>query len=187
MNTKNIVNISIYFAIVFLLTFIPYTGYIRVFIFDFTTIPAIIGISIWHLGLKGAISTSLSFGIGSLITSYSTLPNPIFEDPLVSVLPRLLMGISLFLIFFFIRSRKFWSFILLLTLCPILNTFFVSIFIFIAQTYSSTFKGGFVYFISLIYINMIIEISIALIISLSTFSLANHLYKIEINANRITW
>lgn len=107
--TLYLVQLSMLSAIIILMTIIPFLGYIPIGIMTATIvhIPVIIGAIV--LGpLAGAILGSV-FGISCLINAFIKPPTPLdallFTDPLVSVLPRILIGIVAALVFRWIYKR----------------------------------------------------------------------------------
>lgn len=87
---------AMFLAIIILMTFVPYLGYIQIGPISFTLvhIPVLIGSALF--GWKRGLLYGLFFGLGSLIKA-TTLPGTIdflFVNPLVSVLPRLIFGLA---------------------------------------------------------------------------------------------
>ena len=99
MNTQ----LALFSAIIVILTVVPYTGYISYGIISITTIhiPVIIG-SILLGPVCGGI-LGLVMGITSLLRAWympgSPLEQIIFMNPLVSILPRIIVGIVAALVF----------------------------------------------------------------------------------------
>ena len=107
--TLYLVQISMLSAIIILMTIVPFLGYIPLGIMTATIIhiPVIIGAIV--LGpLAGAILGSV-FGVSCLINAFIKPPSPLdallFQDPLVSVLPRILIGIIAALVFRWIYKK----------------------------------------------------------------------------------
>lgn len=98
----NLVLFSIFAALILLLGLIPQIGFIRLGPVAITIvhIPVLIGIMVlpfWH-----ALGLGVTFGISSLIASYiyGTTPADLaFQNPLISVLPRIIFALFAFLIF----------------------------------------------------------------------------------------
>lgn len=95
-NRKRIVEITttgLFIAIIFVMTFVPNLGYITINYLSITTlhIPVIIGATI--LGPLGGFILGLTWGITSLIYSLSRPEGVIFMNPLISVLPRVIVGL----------------------------------------------------------------------------------------------
>lgn len=94
-NLKNFVLMSVISALIVLMAVVPYLGYIQITIASFTIIhiPVIIGSVI--LGKKNGAILGLVFGLSSMFVALIRPTNPIdllFQNPLVSVLPRVLFG-----------------------------------------------------------------------------------------------
>jgi uncharacterized membrane protein len=95
-NRKRIVEITttgLFIAIIVTMTFVPNLGYITINYLSITTlhIPVIIGSAI--LGPLGGFILGLTWGITSLIYSLSRPEGVIFMNPLISVLPRVIVGL----------------------------------------------------------------------------------------------
>lgn len=90
---RRITTIAMLGAISIVMSVIPFIGYIQVGIIraTFMHIPVIIA-GVIEGPLAGAI-VGFIFGITSLVTNMGTIMAPIFINPLVSVLPRVLIGI----------------------------------------------------------------------------------------------
>lgn len=95
--------IGVFTAFIIVLTVVPNIGYIRLF--------GIVGITIIHIpvliggifgGRKVALSLGLVFGLSSLFVALTRPEFPtdyVFQNPLVSVLPRILFGLALYEIY----------------------------------------------------------------------------------------
>jgi uncharacterized membrane protein len=99
-NRKRIVEITtmgLFIAIIFVMTFVPNVGYIQVNVLTITTIhiPVIIG-SVF-LGPLGGLVLGLTWGITSwlkvLTSVVSPLEKALFLNPLISIVPRVLVGL----------------------------------------------------------------------------------------------
>ncbi|MGB7595913.1 MAG: ECF transporter S component [Erysipelotrichaceae bacterium] len=100
-NRKRIVEITtlgLFIAIIFVMTFVPNIGYIQVNILTITTIhiPVIIG-SVF-LGPLGGLVLGLTWGVTSwlkvLTSVVSPLEKALFLNPLISIVPRVLVGLA---------------------------------------------------------------------------------------------
>lgn len=105
----NMVLFTIFSAIILLMSLVPNIGYIMVGPIAITIvhIPVLIGIMV--LPIVYSIGLGLVFGLGSLLASYlyaSQLGNLAFQNPLISVLPRVLFALFAFLIFFGLRKLQ---------------------------------------------------------------------------------
>jgi uncharacterized membrane protein len=95
-NRRRIVEITttgLFVAIIVTMTFVPNLGYITINYLSITTlhIPVIIGSAI--LGPLGGFILGLTWGITSLIYSLSRPEGVIFMNPMISVLPRVVVGL----------------------------------------------------------------------------------------------
>lgn len=110
-NILDLVIASILTAIILVLSLVPNAGFIHVGVVSITIvhIPVLIGVLL--LPLAYAIFLGLVFGFGSMIASFIYASNPIdlaFQNPLVSVLPRILFALAAFFILrgFILTERK---------------------------------------------------------------------------------
>lgn len=95
--TKQLVQLSMFVAIIVLQTWIPFLGYINIPpLLSVTYIHVTVIVASLLLDRRLSIWVALCWGINSLIRAYVAPPLPtyylIFGSPLVSVIPRLLMG-----------------------------------------------------------------------------------------------
>lgn len=100
---------SIFSAIIILLTLIPNIGYILVPPISITIIhiPVLIGIMV--LPFVYSIGLGLVFGLSSLVASFIHGKTPLdllFQNPLISVLPRVLFAVLAFFVFFGLRKLQ---------------------------------------------------------------------------------
>lgn len=97
-------------AIIIAMTFVPYIGYISYGALSITLIhiPVIIGACL--IGVKGGIALGSVWGVSCLIKAVLQPPTPIegiiFKNPLISVIPRILMGLAASLIFKALKKHK---------------------------------------------------------------------------------
>jgi len=98
---KRIVFDAMFLAIIAIMTFVPYLGYIQVGLISFTLvhIPVLIGAAIF--GWKRGLLYGTFFGVLSLLKalSYPGTIDYLFVNPLISVLPRILFGLGAGLLF----------------------------------------------------------------------------------------
>lgn len=91
-----ITRLGILIAIIVLMTFIPNIGYIQTGVLSITTIhiPVIVGAAL--LGPIGGLVLGAAWGLTSffkVLSMPSTIETAIFLNPLVSILPRILVGL----------------------------------------------------------------------------------------------
>lgn len=101
---QEIVLTSLFMAIVFVMGIFPNTGYINLGFISITIvhIPVIVGGILlgWRMGaLIGA-----AFGVGSFVNAMSAplLLAPVFLNPIVSILPRIIFGLIIYAIYKFV-------------------------------------------------------------------------------------
>ena len=101
MKTKDLVFTSLFMGIVFMLGLWPNLGFIAIGPINVTIIhiPVIIGAI--FLGAGSGALIGFAFGLGSFINSMSSgvLFAPVFNNPLVSVLPRVVFGFVTYYIY----------------------------------------------------------------------------------------
>lgn len=159
---KKIAYCSIYIAIIATMSFVPFIGYISIGPVAITIIPIAVVIATLHMGFIGALTSSLAMGVCSLIASF------VFGDPLqafywpdISVLPRFLMGMGVYLICRIIGKMNLWKASIVGILGAFLNTLFVTAFLFLHNEFHKiNLPGDFIWWIYAIYINALVEISV---------------------------
>lgn len=128
---------GLFIAILAILTFVPYVGFIPLGFISITIIhiPVILGAI--FLGWKSGILYGTAFGLVSLLkaaTSPVTIMDPYFVNPAISVLPRLLFGftagILALLVFKNIINKNIKR--VLLAVVAFLATAFHTLYVFIA-------------------------------------------------------
>ncbi len=100
--TRNIAFDAIFLAIIIVLTFVPYVGFIPIGPVSLTTITIPVFIGAYIFDWKKGLLYGTFFGLASFIRSfmsYVTVVDPIFQNPLISVLPRALFGLVTGLVF----------------------------------------------------------------------------------------
>ncbi len=95
-------------AMIVVMTFVPYVGYISIGALSITLlhIPLIIGACV--LGVKGGVTLGAVWGITCIIkaaTSPVAVTDPLFTNPLVSLLPRVIAGLVAGLVFELISNK----------------------------------------------------------------------------------
>lgn len=92
---------GIFFAIIIVMTFVPYTGYISTGLIAITTLHVIVIIGSVMLGWKYSIALGAMWGIMCVIRAATSgsAENILFINPLISVLPRLFVGLVAALVF----------------------------------------------------------------------------------------
>lgn len=120
LNVKAISYLALSVALLLLFTFTPFLGYIQISVISITLVPcvvmiiSIIWIKIlkWNPFIVGVIS-GLLLGLSSFLASF-VMGGPlavVFQNPLFSIVPRLLVGIvsGIILQFLVLRSKfRYW-------------------------------------------------------------------------------
>ncbi len=92
---EEIKGIAILCILIAVMAFVPYTGYISYGGVNVTTIHIVVAVTSILYGKKGGIATGGIWGIMSFSRAYlyTESSSPIFMDPLVSIVPRIFVGI----------------------------------------------------------------------------------------------
>ncbi|MDR1692001.1 MAG: ECF transporter S component [Oscillospiraceae bacterium] len=97
---RKTLQIALFSAIIIVMTFVPYLGYISYGVLSITTLhlPVLLGGIL--LGPAAALILSAVWGVTCLINAFLINPieGAIFLDPRISVVPRLLVGVVLVLL-----------------------------------------------------------------------------------------
>lgn len=96
-------------AIIALMAFVPQLGYIKINLVDVTIIHIPVLIFAMSSNRKIAIIAGLSFGISSFLVALTRAADPvsvIFQNPIVSVLPRLGFALLAYYLFKVLRKTK---------------------------------------------------------------------------------
>lgn len=167
-----ITQLGILIAIIFLMTFVPQLGYIQTGLLSITTIhiPVIVGSAL--LGPVGGLVLGTTWGITSflkVLTMPSTIETAIFLNPMVSIFPRIIVGLIIsyttILLGKFIKKNDL-KYALIAAIGTLSNTVLVlsSIFIF-AQGGLLAFNQAFSVIISVILsTNGLLELILAVIL-----------------------
>ena len=84
---------AIIIAIMAILNFVPNVGYIKIIpgAFEITIIHIFVILFAWMFGWKAGLLSGFFFGVFCLINAF-IIANPAFQNPLVSLFPRILFG-----------------------------------------------------------------------------------------------
>ena len=98
---------GIILAVMAILNFVPNVGYIRIIpgTFEITIIHIFVIIFAWLLGWKAGLLSGLAFGVFCWANAF-IVGNVAFQNPLVSVLPRVFFGFITGLVFDLTRLIK---------------------------------------------------------------------------------
>ena len=106
-NIRKMVIISVYAAIVIIMTIIPFLGYINYGTpIEATLIHIIVILAGLSTGIWGGAIVGGVWGVTCLMRAFTSSAFLPFQNPLVSVLPRILVGIVAALVFMLL-SKKF--------------------------------------------------------------------------------
>lgn len=186
MKSRDIAFLAMYVALFSILSFVPYTGFIKVNVISITTIPVFLSLASYHLKFKGSMISSISFGFFSYIASITINPS-ILADPVILIVPRIILGFTLYLILKSLGSINLWKFIFLSLMSVICNTILLSSFVFIVSTYKDIYRESLRAWVLLIYINFLIEIAITITLSIALYPLIIYLIKNEENIKKQIW
>lgn len=135
--------VSMLIAILIIQTFVPILGYIPLGPIDVTIVHITVILAAVLFGSKTGLIVGMSWGLLSMIRAYiqPTPFNVVFLNPLISVLPRLLVGWVSGLLFKMIKDRlsERWSYTLTALVGTLMNTVLVlgGIYVFAAETYAN--------------------------------------------------
>jgi uncharacterized membrane protein len=96
-NVRDLTLTSVFAAIIIVMTFVPYVGFIGIGTLSLTLIHIPVLIGVFLLPKKYSISLGFIFGIASMLKAMiapETPLDPLFANPLISVLPRVLFAAS---------------------------------------------------------------------------------------------
>ncbi len=135
MRVKDISLLAIFMALIFMMALVPFLGYIQIFIVGFTTIHAVVIVFIllkneWKYAFFGG----LFFGLSSMLIAFlrpSTPLDQLFQNPLVSVLPRVLFGLAtlaFYRLFITVTKRKVVFYTLLTIASSLILLLFLNLF-----------------------------------------------------------
>ena len=135
--------ISMFLAILIIQTFVPVLGYIPLGAIDITIVHITVILAAILFGPKTGTIIVASWGLLSMTRSYvqPSITNVFFQNPLISVLPRLLVGLLSALLFLFIRKKLSdrWAYSITALIGTLLNTVLVlgSIYLFAVEAYAN--------------------------------------------------
>ncbi len=162
-----ITTIAVFSALIFVMALVPWLGYIQLGVIALTIlhIPVLIG-GIYG-GKRVSIYLGLAFGLSSMMIAFIRPTGPadlIFQNPLVSVLPRVLFGYCLYVIYeFFTKylSNKYLAVSFAFVISTIVHTILVLVPFYIFFFDSRTFGGAIDLIIMILSFNGIVEAVLA--------------------------
>lgn len=135
--------ISMLIAILIIQTFVPILGYIPLGPIDVTIVHITVILAAVLFGSKTGLAIGTAWGLLSMIRAYvqPTPFNIVFLNPLISVVPRMLVGWVSGLLFQAIKNRLSarWSYTITALVGTLMNTVLVlgGIYVFAAETYAN--------------------------------------------------
>ena len=122
---------STFSAIILILTLVPNIGYIRVGVASITIVHIPVLIGIMFLGVGYSLSLGLVFGLSSLIAAFMYASSPAdlaFQNPIISVLPRIVFALVAFYIIrllFLIRKKSKYGNLINFIIVTVVSTAFI--------------------------------------------------------------
>ena len=93
-NTRDLVRAGILSALIIVMTFVPYTGYISYGLIEITTLHIVVAVGAVMLGWKYGGVLGFVWGVTCIIRA-ATSPSPFaapFVNPMISLVPRIIVG-----------------------------------------------------------------------------------------------
>lgn len=141
--TKDLTLNALFMAITIVMALVPNLGMIHLGVVSVTIMHIPVIIAGLVLGMRGALINATAFGISSMVISAIRPVGPLdvfFVNPLVSVVPRILFGLSIALIFNALSQTKM-GFVLKAAITAALSTLLHTIFVLI-PLYFLIFRSG---------------------------------------------
>ena len=162
---------AIIIAIMAILNFIPNVGYIKIIpnVFEITIIHIFVILFAWMFGWKAGLLSGLSFGVFCFANSF-IIGSLAFQNPIVSILPRLLFGFAAGIGFDFLRLVKkprlrFWLDTLLCGVLTVMHTMLVLLALYIAFYSNDLFTTYMGMMYASMVINFPVEVAGAMVIA----------------------
>lgn len=88
---------ALFSAIIIAMTFIPFVGYIQTPLFSITTLHLPVIIGAYLLGPSGAVTLGAVWGVTCFLNAFLINPieGAIFLNPMISIVPRIIVGVLL--------------------------------------------------------------------------------------------
>ncbi|WP_423363217.1 ECF transporter S component [Mycoplasma sp. P36-A1] len=170
MKTKDLTVGAFIIAIIAMMTFIPQLGFITIFGVASVTlihIPVLIS-AITFDKITNSIIAGSAFGLCSLLNAFlrpTTITAPLFQNPLISVLPRIIFALFAYYLFRFLikHTNKKTAAIATAIIAPLFHTVMVVGLMFVFG--KSIFNTSFIALLSSIVLsNGIIELALAVLL-----------------------
>ena len=161
---------AIIIAVMAILNFVPNVGYIKIIpgAFEITIIHLFVIIFAWLLGWKAGILSGAAFGLFCWANAF-IIGNPAFQNPLVSVLPRIFFGFVAGLAFDLTRLIKrpklrYVIDVILCGVCTVFHTLAVLLMLYVAFNSEEVFGTFMKAMFASMAINFPVEVAGALVI-----------------------
>ena len=141
--TKDLTLNALFMAITIVMALVPNLGMINIGLVSITIMHIPVIIAGLVLGMRGALINALAFGVSAMIIAAIRPVGPLdvfFVNPLVSVLPRILFGLSIGVIFGALSKTKM-GFALRAGITAALSTLLHTVFV-LVPLYFIIFKTG---------------------------------------------
>lgn len=174
---KDIAYLAIYFALILILSLVPFLGLIQVFSVSINLLTIIIVIATFHLGLRGSLFSAIFVGIGSFISAL-VYGKALFIFADIAIIPRFLLGLVSYFIYLSFRKKVNVISIFINTFVTVLsNSILVTGMLFIHHSIVKIdFVQNFIVWISLIWINVLVEVIVLPILSILLFKFIKFLH-----------
>lgn len=174
---KDIAYLAIYFALILILSLVPFLGLIQVFSVSINLLTIIIVIATFHLGLRGSLFSALFVGIGSFISAL-VYGKALFIFADIAIIPKFLLGLVSYFIYLAFRKKVNVISIFINTFVTVLsNSILVTGMLFIHHSIVKIdFIQNFIVWISLIWINVLVEVIVLPILSILLFKFIKFLH-----------
>lgn len=168
---RELVLTAILSALIIVMTVVPYTGYITVGVVEITTLHIVVALGACFLGWKYGAVLGGVWGVTCLIRAFTNPLWIMFTNPLISVVPRILVGLVGGLVFTAMkktRAPQFVDAMVAAVAATLTNTVLVlsAIYIFggMFKSYAAFFELFKTIFMTIIGVNGLIELCAAAII-----------------------
>lgn len=156
-----------------------------------TVIPIVVGVATLHLGILGAMSTSLFFGFFSFIfaITFGGAIGP-WRDFWTLVIPRLFIGITLSLLYWLLdikNKNNYWKSALIVMLAPMLNTVFITIWLYWFYALYGEWSTSLKLWISVVWMAALVEWGLGIVVGLTSYSFTKYLSNSYNNEEKNRW
>ncbi len=189
---RELVLTAILSALIIVMTVVPYTGYITVGVVEITTLHIVVALGACFLGWKYGAVLGGVWGVTCMIRAFTNPLWVMFTNPLISVVPRILVGLVGGLVFAAMkktRAPQFVDAMVAAIAATLTNTVLVlsAIYIFggMFESYAAFFELFKTIFMTIIGVNGLIELAAAAIIVPLAYKALSPAWDRRINHRRI--